>query len=106
MSNWCGGEGGFKFSTIKNKISKLPFVNKDKLDKLYYDIEIKACKPHDDKFEKWGWILDFLKANKDFALDVISLLHWTTVISRLFIFLILFIWTSTLWIKYFNWTWK
>lgn len=106
MSNWCGWEGGFKFSTVKNKISKLPFVDRDKLDKLYYDIETKACNPHDEAFEKWWGILDFIKANRDFSVKVISLLHWTTVIWRLTTFLLLFFWTSTLGIKYFNWGWK
>jgi len=104
MSNWCGWEGGFKFSTVRNKVATLPFVDVKKLDKLYFDIETKACNPHDDKFEQWGWLLDFLRANKEFAIDVISLLHWTTVIWRLTTFILLFIWTSTLGIKYFKWT--
>ena len=104
MSNWCGWEWGFKFSTIRNKIKKLPFVNIKKLDKCYYDIEEKACNPHDDKFELWGGIYDFLRANYEFGLDVIKLLHWTTLSGRLSIFLLLFFWTSTFWIRYFNWT--
>jgi len=100
---WCWWEWGFKFSTIRDRVSKLPFVDSSKLEKLYYDIETKCCNPHDDRFENWGWLIAFLRANYIFALDTISLLHWTTVMWRLAIFLLLFIWTSTLGIKYFNW---
>ena len=108
MSNWCWGEDWFKFSSIRNKVKKLPLVNIEKLDSCYIKIEEKACNPHDDKFELWGGIYDFLKANKEFATDVITILHWTTTFWRLSTFLLLFWGTSTLWIKYFNWTcvWK
>ena len=108
MSNWCWWEGGFKFSTIRNKVKKLPFVNADKLDNCYRSIELKACNPHDDKFEVGGGLYDFIKANYQFAVDVIGILHWTTVFWRLSTFVLLFWGTSTLWISYFNWTciWK
>jgi len=100
----CGWKWGYQFSKLKDRLKKLPGVNPAKLDSLYYDIEINACDPHDNAF--WvGWgITDFLKANKDFALNVIHLLHWTSVLWRLTIFLLLFIGTSTIWIKYFNFT--
>lgn len=101
--NWCWGQWGFKFKTLKKWIKKLPFVDEKKLDSLYYDIETKACNPHDERFEE-GWnIFDFLAANRDFAQDVISLMRWTTSLWRLFIFCMLFFWTSIFWIKYFNW---
>lgn len=104
MSNWCWGEGGFKFSTIRNKVKRLPLVNPEKLDSCYSTIEEKACNPHDDKFEKGGGLNTFIKANYEFALDVLWVLHWTTIMGRISTFILLFWWTSTLWIKYFNWT--
>ena len=104
MSNWCGWEWSFKFTTLRDKLKNLPFVDKNKLEKLYYDIETKACNPHDDKFEEWGWLTDFLRANKEFWIDVIRMLHWTTILGRLTTFLLLFLWTTLLGWKFFNWT--
>jgi len=108
MSNWCGGEWAFKFSTIRDKVKKLPFVDPDLLDSCYMTIEIRACNPHDDKFELWGGIYDFIKANYEFAIDVVRILHWTTITGRAIVFLSLFTWTTLFWRKFFNWThiWK
>lgn len=108
MSNWCGWEWGFKFTIIRKWIKKLPLLDDDKIDKTYYNIEINACDPHDDKFEVWGWLYDFLKANYDFINDLLIELHWTTTPWRFLILSTVFPLMNTVWIKYFNWTciWK
>ncbi len=91
-------------------INKLPFLNPKKINKLYIDIEIKVCNPHDDRFELWWWLFAFLRANYIFALDLISLLQWTTITGRLGVFLIAFFWLNIFGIRYFNWggkkSWK
>lgn len=104
MSNWCWWEWGFKFSRVRNLVKKLPFVNPKKLDKTYNDIEEKHCWPHDKRFEVWGGLYDFIKANYIFALWVAWMMYWTTVRGRVTIFSVLFSWTTLLWWRYFNWT--
>lgn len=101
--NWCWWEWGFKFSLLKDRLKKLKYFNPQKLDSLYNSIETRACSKHDDKFEKWGWIIEFLKANWEFIIEVLRILHWTSIPSRIIIFIVLFFWLNTLWIKYFNW---
>ena len=103
IPNWCWWEWWFKFILLKDNVKKLKFFDWDKLDSLYYSIETRACNPHDIDFAKWWWFIDFYKANIKFILEVLKILHWTNVLSRIFIFTILFIWLNTIWIKYFNW---
>ena len=101
--NWCGWKWGFSFIKLKNRIEKLPFVNPKKLNKLYKDIEVKCCYPHDLAFDKWGWVKDFVVANYMFCENLMTLLHWTLPISRLIIFITTFTALNLFWIKYFNW---
>jgi hypothetical protein len=104
MPNWCWGKWGFKFDTLIPKLSKLPWVNKKYLTKLYSDVEEQCCNPHDDDFDKWWFIIAFLRANYKFALRLIHLLRWTTVTWRFSIFILAFFWLCIFWIRYFNWT--
>ena len=104
MSNWCWWEWGFKFSLLKDRLKKVELFNPKKLDSLYLSIETRACNFHDDAFEKGWWIKEFYKANMDFINEIMKILHWTTIFSRLIIFIVLFFWLNTIWIKYFNWT--
>lgn len=104
MANWCWGEWGFKFTIIRKQVKKLSFLNPKKVDSLYYDIESKCCNPHDDRFEKGGGIIDFYNANMIFIEDLLKLLHWTTILSRIIVFFAVFFWLNTIWAKYFNWT--
>jgi len=104
MSNWCWWEWGFKFILLEKRIEKLPLFNPKKVRKLYKTIEEKACNPHDDRFEEWGWLIDFIKANYIFCIDLIRALHWTTILWRLFIFLPVFTLLNLLWWRFFNWT--
>ena len=103
MANWCWWEWGFKFSLLKDRLKKVDLFNVDKLESLYNSIETRACNPHDLDFEKGWWIIDFVKANLKFIKEIMVILHWTSIKSRLIIWAILFIWLNTLWIKYFNW---
>lgn len=102
--NWCWWEWGFKFILIKDWIKKLKFFNPLLLEKLSTSIETRACNPHDEAFTKGGWIKEFLKANWEFIIEILRILHWTSVASRCLIFIILFFWLNTIWMKYFNWT--
>lgn len=101
--NWCWWEWGFKFSLLKERVKKLDFFNPDLLDELYNSIENRACNKHDNKFSKGWWIIEFLKANREFIIEVLKILHWTSILSRIIIFIVLFFWLNTIWIKYFNW---
>ena len=104
MANWCWSEWGFKFSLLKDRLKKLDFFNPEKLDSLYNNIETNLCNPHDEEFEKWWWIINFIKSNYKFSLWLIQILNWTSSKSRLIIFIITFMWLNILWIKHFNWT--
>lgn len=104
MGNWCWWEWWFKFILLKERVKKLDFFNPELLDKLYLSIETRACDIHDDKFKEGGWIFSFLKANWEFIIEIMKIIHWTSVLSRILIFIVLFFWLNTIWIKYFNWT--
>lgn len=103
MPNWCWWAGGFKFEILKDRIKKLPLIDPNKVDSLYSTIEEKCCNPHDDEFDKWWWIIEFVWANYMFCLNLICILHWTTIRWRIFIFFPTFILMNIFWIKYFNW---
>lgn len=104
MVKWeCWWEWWFKFSLLKDRLKKVDLFNADKLESLYNSIETRACGPHDLAFEKGWGIVDFVKANLKFIKEIMVILHWTSIKSRLIIWAILFIWLNTLWIKYFNW---
>lgn len=104
MTNWCWWEGWFKFKLLKDYIKNVKYFNPDKIESLYKTIETRACGPHDNKFTLWGWIKEFLKANYDFTIELLRILHWTSVWSRIIIFTITMLWLNTIWIRYFNWT--
>jgi len=102
--NWCWGEWGFKFKLTKKWVKKMTHYDPKKVDKFYYDTEVQCCNPHDIKFsEGWG-IIDFLKANWGFIQSFLKLLHWTTIFSRIIIFVVFFFGLNIIWINYFNWT--
>lgn len=102
--NWCWWAGGFRFSLIKDWVKKVKFFNPALIDKLYYDIETKACNPHDEAFILWWGIIDLYKANWKFIKELLAILHWTTILSRIIIFIVFFFGLNIIGIKYFNWT--
>lgn len=104
MPNWCWAEWGFKFSLLKDRLKELDFFDSEKLDSLYNNIETNLCNPHDNDFANWWWILDFIRANLNFSIWLLRILHWTSVKSKIIIFLISFIGLNIFWIKYFKWT--
>ena len=104
MANWCWGEWGMSFKKLKDKLKKLPFVKPDKLESLYIDIEAQCCIPHDNRFDEWGGIKEYIKANYDFCETLLLLLHWTSVMWRLWVFIFVFMSLNIFGIRYFNWT--
>ena len=108
-AHWdCGGSNWLDFEKLKDRFKKLDFVNPKKLDDLYYNIELKCCLPHDDKFWEGGGILDFWRANYVFVVDMLRLLHWTSVRGRFIMFVFVFTPLNILWLRHFNFTcvWK
>ena len=103
ISNGCGWAKGFKFINLKNRIEKLPFVDKKRLNKLYWDIEQLCNYNHDIEFYLWGGIIDYFRANYFFALNCIGLLHWTSTKARLGLFLLLLLWLTLFGWRFFNW---
>jgi len=104
MRNWCWAEWWYEFINLKIKLAKLPFVNPKKLDHLYSDIELYLCNPHDDFFDEWGGLFDFIRANYIFALDLLGLLHWTSITARFIIFMTVFMWLNLFGWRTFNWS--
>ena len=100
--SYCWWQWWYDFIDLKNRIEKLPWVNNDKLDKLYSDIEMTVCHPHDDRFTQWWWIIDYIRANYIFCIDLLGLLHWTSSMARFWLFLIVFTGLNLFWFKYFN----
>lgn len=103
--NWCWGNKGFKFINLKKRIEKLPFLDKDRIDSLYTDIEQLCNYNHDIEFYLWGWFIDYIKANYLFVLNIIWLLRWTSIRWRVVLFLLMLLGLLLFGWKYFNW-WK
>lgn len=102
--NGCGWQWGLRFSMIKNWVKKVKFFNPDKVESLYYDIETLCCNPHDEWFSAWWGITDFYKANMSFINNLLALLHWTTIFSRIIIFVVFFFGLNILGVRYFKFT--
>ena len=103
MSN-CWAKWWYDFVHLKNRIKKLPWVKPYKLDSLFNTAEKKACNPHDKRADIWWGIFAYIKSNYIFAVDLMSIMRFTTVFGRLTIFLLAFIWTCLWWIRTYNWT--
>ncbi len=99
ICNWIWGKGWINFDKV---ISWLPYFDTKKWEKLHNDLDLISC-IHDYEYFKWWNVLDFLKANFKLSMNVIELLHWTKWYSRLWIFILVFWWTTMFWFKYFNW---
>lgn len=102
--SYCWAKWGYDFINLKNRIKKLPWVKPYKLDSFYRTVELKCCLPHDNRADIGWWIIAFIKSNYVFALDLISIMRFTTSFGRFTIFLLAFIWTSVWGIRTFNWT--
>ena len=97
--NGCWGKWGFNFTKF---MAHLPYFDSKKWNKLLNDLTL-ICNMHDIWYYEWGWFVDYIKANYKFAKNVFLLIHWTNLLVRVFILIILFVWTTLFWFKYFNW---
>ena len=98
---WCNGcwwKGGFNYTEY---LRSLPYFQKEKEQRLLEDITL-LCNYHDLLYSKWWKLKDFIRANYIFVSSIITLLHWTNILWRLFIFIVIFIWMTIWWRKYFN----
>ena len=100
--NWIGWEWGYDFDKLIDRIAKIPFFDKTKIDSLHKDINLLANE-HDISFYIWNSIFAFLKCNYKFSLWIIGILHWTSIWARIIIFISVFLGLSTFGIKFFNW---
>lgn len=99
----CWADWKFDFINLKDRLVKLKFFKKELADNLFNKIENKCCIPHDNRFDEGGNIIDYIKANYIFSIDLISILHWTSIYWRLNIFFITFFWLNIFSYKSFNW---
>lgn len=107
--NGCGGKWWLNFSKIlHHQIVLFPEFQKEKLQKLLYDIEHKACWPHDVHFYQWWLLIAYIISNFLFGYRLFKLLHWTTFGKRLLIGLSAFFGLLFWGYKYFHWClpWK
>ena len=100
ITNWIGWQWGFDFDKLLERIWRRK--NFKKVNNLHKDIRVLADE-HDFSFWKWNTIKWFLKANKDFVVWVIGLLHWSSSMARLIISVPLFLWLTIFGIRYYNW---
>jgi len=101
IANWMWGKWWIQFTDIARK---LPAFESDKEQKLLYNVDL-ISDIHDYKYFIWWSYIDFIKANYDLSVDLFTLLHWTNIIARIFVFLLVFISTSLFGYKYFT-KWK
>ena len=98
ITNWMWP----KWTSITKFLKKLPNFESDKKNRLLDDLDL-VSDIHDLAYLKWWWIIDFFKANDIFIRNVLDLFYWTSRTARFFLFIILFYWLNTIWIRYFHW---
>jgi len=102
ITNWMGGKWWIKFT---KELSKLPWFNREKWKQLLIDMDL-VSDMHDVRFYIWWWFISFLRANWKYWANMIRLFHWSTFTSRFLLFTTLFLWTTLLGWKYFNFSKK
>lgn len=100
--NWIWWKWWISFNKLFRKIKKIKWFKIKKYENLYNDINTLSIY-HDIDFYTWNTIKSFIRANYNFSVRVIQLLHWSSIFGRLFIFLILFLWLNIFWIRFYNW---
>jgi len=103
MRNWCWWEWWFKFRVILDWIRWCSVFDYKKAEWLYQTIEAKCCNPHDDRSDIWWNLIDYIKSNYEFTMDLLKVLHWTNCLSRCFIFILSIVGMNLFGTKYFNW---
>jgi len=96
--NWCWWKWGINFGGL---MKALPYFNEWKWKRLLQDLTY-LCNWHDIQFWKWWSYFDFVRANFLFSYWVFKLIHWTRLFYRIVIFIVLFLWLTFKWKKYFN----
>jgi len=100
-----GWKWGIKWT---DEFRKLKYFKSTEEQELLDDFNL-VSDIHDIDFENKTWITilksisNFLKSNYDLIIRLLRLLHWTTVLWRLLIFIVAFWGLNIFWIKYFNW---
>lgn len=102
ICNWCWWKWGFNFSDY---FERLPFFNWKKSKSLLLDSR-RVCCIHDKRFYDWWNFIDFIIANYDLANDMIQLLYWTSIFSKITLWLLIFLWTTLFGWTNFNFKWK
>lgn len=98
ICNWMWAKWWFQFT---DKLRKLKYFNWEKERALLFDLDL-ISDIHDIKFEKWGSIFDYIRANYYFSIDLYTLLNWTSYTARITLFIIVFIWLNLFWFKHFK----
>lgn len=105
ITNWCWWKWWPNFSKkIRETLEELESYNPKKALKLLADVE-RLCEEHDVKFELWGNKRDFIKANVSFSYGLFKLIHWGSIIQRIWVFTLAYVLLNRFWKKYFSF-WK
>lgn len=98
--NWMGGKWWIQFT---NLIRKIDFVKKKKLKILLRNLDY-VSDIHDLAFNKGGGIKQFIIANINLVDDILKLIDWTSLKSKIFIWFTIFTLINIFWIRFFKWT--
>jgi len=106
FANWCWWAKGFSFDKIFKSIiyivKKADKFKVKKLKKLIKDFQLLCSFWHDIDFSLWWNLKDFYKANMRFIAWILALLHWSNIITRIFVFIILLLGLNILWLRFFK----
>lgn len=100
LVNWMWGKWWIQFT---NLIRKIDFVKEKKLKRLLRDLDY-VSDIHDLAFNKGWWVKQYFIANYNLVEDILILINWTSLKSKIFIWFVIFIFVSIFWIRYFKWT--
>jgi len=105
-ANWCWWAKGLSFDKIFKAIiyvvKKADKFKAKKLKRLIKDIQLLCSYRHDIDFTLWWNLKDFYKDNMKFIEWILALLHWSNVITRAFVFIILFLGLNIFWLRFFK----
>ena len=99
ITNWMWSKWGIQWTDEARKFKAFDSV---KWQELLDDLDL-VSNIHDLEFWKWWGIKQFYKSNLDLINRVLILLHWTSTLRRLAVFIIMFFGLNTIWAKSFNW---
>ncbi len=102
LTNWMGRKGWIGWT---KQARKFKAFDSKRWNQLLNDLDL-VSDIHDLEFWKWGRVIKFYKANLDLINRVLILLHWTSILRRLLVFIIMFFGLNTVWVIAFNWGWK